>query len=85
MLHKHFYMGLSKTKQMKWPEHPAKTQISLGIHSVWSESLLYVSSETKDHNFVRMHRSMFSPRGWVAGGGGAGLPQEIRQYWKIGV
>ena len=28
------------TKSTKWPVHPAKTQISLGIHPVWSESLL---------------------------------------------
>ena len=28
------------TKSTKWPVHPAKTQISLGIRPVWSESLL---------------------------------------------
>ena len=28
------------TKPTKWPLHPAKTQISLGIRSVWSGSLL---------------------------------------------
>ena len=28
------------TKSTKWPVHPAKTQISLGICSVWSESSL---------------------------------------------
>ena len=28
------------TKPTKWHVHPAKTQISLGIHPVWSESLL---------------------------------------------
>ena len=24
------------TKQTNWPEHPAKTQVSLSIHPVWS-------------------------------------------------
>ena len=28
------------TKSTKWSVHPVKTQISLGIHPVWSESLL---------------------------------------------
>ena len=27
-------------KPTKWPVHPAKTQISLDIHPIWSESLL---------------------------------------------
>ena len=30
----------SMTKQAKWYVHPAKTQISQGIHPVWSESSL---------------------------------------------
>ena len=30
------------TKQTKWPVRPAKTQISLGIRPVWSESLLSI-------------------------------------------
>ena len=30
----------SMTKLTEWPVHPAKTQISLGIRSVWSEPLL---------------------------------------------
>ena len=33
-------MSCRMTKPTKWPVHPAKTQISLGIHLVWSESLL---------------------------------------------
>ena len=28
------------TKPTKWPMHPAKTQIGLGIHPIWSESSL---------------------------------------------
>ena len=36
------FLNLSRlmTKPTKWHVHPAKTQISLGIHPVWSESLL---------------------------------------------
>ena len=30
----------SMTKSTKWPVHPAKTQISLGSHPIWSESSL---------------------------------------------
>ena len=49
------------TKPTKWPVHPAKTHISLGICPVWSESLLsawrkleilathWVHSEDSDH------------------------------------
>ena len=33
-------MSHSMTKPTKWHVRPAKTQISLGIHPVWSESLL---------------------------------------------
>ena len=33
-------MSLCMTKPTKWPVHPAKTHISLGIHPVWSESSL---------------------------------------------
>ena len=34
------YMSRHMTKPTKWPLRPAKTQISLGIHQVWSESSL---------------------------------------------
>ena len=33
-------MSLRVTKPTKWPMHPVKTQISLGIRPVWSESSL---------------------------------------------
>ena len=33
-------MSRHMTKPTKWPMHPLKTQISLGIGPVWSESLL---------------------------------------------
>ena len=35
-----WYKSRSTTKPTKWPVRPAKTQISLGIHPVWSESSL---------------------------------------------
>ena len=34
------YLSHHTTKPTKWPVRPAKTQISLGIRPVWSESLL---------------------------------------------
>ena len=34
------YMSWSMTKPIKWSVQPVKTQISLGIHPVWSESSL---------------------------------------------
>ena len=33
-------MSCHMTKPTKWPKHPVKTQISLGICTVWSESSL---------------------------------------------
>ena len=33
-------MSQSTTKQTEWPVKPAKTQINLRIHIVWSESSL---------------------------------------------
>ena len=35
------HLSCNMTKPTKWPMHPAKTQISMGIRLVWSESLLY--------------------------------------------
>ena len=40
------------TKPTKWHVHPAKTQISLGIHPVWSESLLCTQWVAKDSSFL---------------------------------
>ena len=47
-------MGRSRIKPTKWPVHPAKTQISLGIRLVWSakaESSLCALWVAKDLNF----------------------------------
>ena len=40
------------TKPAKWHVHPAKTQISLGIRPVWSESSLCVQWVAKDPSFL---------------------------------
>ena len=40
------------TKPIKWHVHPAKTQISLCIHTVWSESLLCAQWVAKDPRFL---------------------------------
>ena len=40
------------TKPTKWPLHPAKTQISLGVHLYWSESLLSAHLVDQDPRFL---------------------------------
>ena len=40
------------TNPTKWPVRPAKTQISLGIHLVWSESSLCAQWVAKDPSFL---------------------------------
>ena len=40
------------TKQTKWSVRPAKTQISLGIHPVWSEFSLSTQWVAKDPRFL---------------------------------
>ena len=40
------------TKPTKWSVCPVKTQISLGIHPVWSESSLRVQWVAKDPSFL---------------------------------
>ena len=44
------------TKPTKWQMRPAKTQISLGIRPVWSESLLCAQWVTKDQSFLQEDR-----------------------------
>ena len=39
-----YHMSQRMTKPAKWTVHPAKTQISLGIHPVWSEPLSFVET-----------------------------------------
>ena len=45
-------MSRLMTKPTKWPVRPAKTQISLGIHPVWSESSLCAQWIAKDPKFL---------------------------------
>ena len=45
------YLSQHMTKPTKWPVQPVKTQISLGIHPVWSESLLCTYWVAKDPKF----------------------------------
>ena len=45
-------MSRIMTKPTKCHLHPAKTQISLGIHPVWSESSLCTQWTAKDPNFL---------------------------------
>ena len=45
-------MGHLMTKPTKWYVHPAKTQISLGIRPVWSESSLCAQWIAKNPSFL---------------------------------
>ena len=47
-----FKMSCLMTKPTKWHMRPAKTQISLGIHPVWSESSLCAQWVAKDPSFL---------------------------------
>ena len=47
-------------KPTKWPVHPAKTQISLSICPVWSESLLCTQLVAKDPMFLYADREDWS-------------------------
>ena len=46
------HMSRLMTKPTKWHVRPAKTQISLGIRSVWSESSLCAQWVAKDTSFL---------------------------------
>ena len=49
---KHTLMSHLMTKPTKWHVRPAKTQISLGIRPVWSESSLSAQLVSKDPSFL---------------------------------
>ena len=52
------------TKPTKWPVRPAKTQISLGIRPVWSESSLCAQWVAKDPSFfMRPAKTLISLSG----------------------
>ena len=48
----HIEMSRIVTKPTKWHVRPAKTQISMGICLVWSESSLYAQWVAKDPSFL---------------------------------
>ena len=52
-------------KTNKMIVRPAKTQISLGIHPVWSESLLYTHWVAKDPRFLHVDSEDSDQAGWM--------------------
>ena len=48
------YLSRCMTKQTIWPVRPAKTQVSLGIHPVWSEFSLCSQWVAKDLKFLHV-------------------------------
>ena len=51
------------SKPAKWSVRPAKTQISLGIRPVWSESSLCAEWVAKDPSFLHAHRQVSDQTG----------------------
>ena len=58
-------MSRFRTKPTKWYVHPAKTQISLGIHPVWSESSLCAQWVAKDPSFLHADSEDSDQTGWM--------------------
>ena len=56
------------TKPTKWHVRPAKTQISLGIHPVWSESSLCTQWVAKDSSFLEADSEDSDRLIWVLAG-----------------
>ena len=59
----HWHLSRLMTKPSNWPVRPAKTQISLGIHPVWSESSLCVQWVAKDPRFLHADNEDSDPTG----------------------
>ena len=53
-------MSRLTTKPTKWYVRPAKTQISLGIRPVWSESSLCAQRVAKDPSFLHADSENFA-------------------------
>ena len=53
------------TKPAKWHVRPAKTQISLGIRPVWSESSLCAKWVAKDPGFLHVDSEDSDQTGWM--------------------
>ena len=58
-------LSRSTTKQLKWPVCPVKTQISLAIRPVWSESSLSVWRSTGSLAIHTPHSEGSDQTGWV--------------------
>ena len=58
------YLSCFMTKQTKSPVHPAKTQISLGIHPIWSESLPCTQWVAKDPSLLHADSEDSDQTGW---------------------
>ena len=54
------------TKPIKWPVHPAKTQISLGICPVWSESSLSAWKHLGSLPILRAHSKDSDQTRWMS-------------------
>ena len=61
------YRNLSRlmTKPTKWHGCPGKTQISLGIRPIWSESSLCTQWVAKDPSFLHADREDPDQTGWM--------------------
>ena len=53
------------TKPTKWHVRPAKTQINLGIHPVWSESSLCSRWVAKNPSFIHADSKDSDQTGWM--------------------
>ena len=61
-----YQMGQRMTKPTKWHVRPMKTQISLGIRPVWSESLLCAQWIAKDPSFLHADSEDYDQTGWMS-------------------
>ena len=58
-------MSLHTTQSTKWPVHPAKTQISLGVHPVWSEYFLSALRKFESYATHKAHSEDTDQTGWM--------------------
>ena len=63
----------SMTKPKKWPECPAKTQISLSTHPVWSEPLLCIQWVAMDPMLLHVNNKDWSYQ--------ADAQADLNLYW----
>ena len=59
------HLNRHMTKPTKWHVRPAKTQISLGIRPVWSESLLCAQWVAKDPSLLHADSEDSDQTGWM--------------------